>query len=475
MSNMTDIIINAAEEPQPLLPAVDMIRKSISGYATGSDRHDIATGLVTFTVPLLPSIDALQWLNSQSIYPRTYWMNREGDDIAAGIGQADSIVYDHQGPNRRSFELLQQHITARQHNARYFGGCCFDNVQQRDPGWKPFKSLYFILPEIQITVTDRENTLSCHLFLDGRTPVNQLCARLMATLEAMQPVVTPSPDCNLPDVTSTSFKPDMKQWIEICNKALEKFQKGFMGKMILARQTTLKFSVPFSPLLFLIKYPFPDSSTYRYYFEPEKNKAFFSFTPERLYRRDHDRLLTEALAGTCSKQALEEDSIDACRHLLNSEKDIREHRFVKDTILKELSPICSTIDMEEEVRALQLNSLVHLYTRCKATLNPESSNDATVLSSLHPTPAVGGVPRDEALQQIIDLEPFSRGWYAGPIGWISRQSSEFAVGIRSARSDGQTVFLYSGAGLVKGSNPASEWQEVDHKIGDMLAIIRQTL
>ncbi len=474
MSNKTDIIIKAADKPQLLTEAVAMIRKSISGYAAERDASDTTTGLVTFTAPLLPSIDALYWLNNQSIYPRTYWMNRERNDIVAGIGEADSIIYNRRGPNSQSFEILQHAITARQHDARYFGGCCFNNNQKREPGWDPFKSFYFLLPEIQISATDTDCMLSCHLCVDDNTPIDQACKRLLETLESMNPETGYS-ECSLPEVTAMSFKPDLQRWIEICNKALNTFQEGFMGKIILARQTMLKFPVPFSPLLFLIKYPFPESSTYRYYFEPEKNRAFFSFTPERLYRRDHDRLLTEALAGTCSKQTRHRDSTDACSHLLNSEKDIREHRFVKDTIIHELEPICSAIDMEEEVRALQLNNLVHLYTRCTAVLNPESSNDATVLTSLHPTPAVGGVPRDEALQQIIDLEPFSRGWYAGPIGWISRNASEFAVGIRSARADDGNVFLYSGAGLVKGSNPASEWQEVDHKIGDMLAITRQTV
>jgi menaquinone-specific isochorismate synthase len=77
------------------------------------------------------------------------------------------------------------------------------------------------------------------------------------------------------------------------------------------------------------------------------------------------------------------------------------------------------------------------------------------------------------MKHIMNLEPFSRGWYAGPVGWISRDASEFSVGIRSALVNGRFAYLYSGAGLVKGSNPYSEWEEVDQKIGDILAITRQ--
>ena len=92
--------------------------------------------------------------------------------------------------------------------------------------------------------------------------------------------------------------------------------------------------------------------------------------------------------------------------------------------------------------------------------------DAGLLEALHPTPAVGGYPRDRALGEIRDLEPFDRGWYAGPVGWIGAEASEFAVGIRSGLVRGRTLDLYSGAGIVAGSVPDEEWAEIEQKIGD---------
>ncbi|NTV08881.1 MAG: isochorismate synthase, partial [Chlorobium limicola] len=84
----------------------------------------------------------------------------------------------------------------------------------------------------------------------------------------------------------------------------------------------------------------------------------------------------------------------------------------------------------------------------------------------------GGVPKNEAMQHILDLEPFCRGWYAAPVGWISRDSAEFAVGIRSALVSEEFTNLYSGAGLVEGSDPDLEWDEIEQKIGDLMAIAR---
>ncbi|MCG8343522.1 MAG: isochorismate synthase [Chlorobiales bacterium] len=463
-------IIEQVSGPLPMKKAMGALKKMVLDH-TATVGSVSAPYLRTFSIAVAPTAP-LFWLYQQTLYPKFFWSNRDKDDLAAGIGMADVIEYDKTGPNSVSFDILQREISKKDPDTRYFGGFCFNNEQKQDEHWRAFKSFTFVLPEIQLTVKDGVHTLSCHLMVE---PGNNAEVRSHQLLEAIDRVKAAAPPdtTGLPGIKSLTFSPDQKQWVETCNRVLERFQEGLMGKIILARQTLLEFENGFAPLLFLFRYPYPESSTHRSYFEPEKNTAFFSFTPERLYRRNNNELLTEALAGTCSKETLGNGNVDACEQLLNSEKDIREHKFVKDTIARELEPICSQIDMEERVRALQLNRLVHLYTQCRATLNAESSSDNAVLKTLHPTPAVGGVPKTQALEQIIRLEPFSRGWYAGPVGWISRNSAEFAVGIRSAVAKGNKLYLYSGAGLVRGSDPASEWEEVDQKIADILAITRQ--
>ncbi|NEX13480.1 MAG: isochorismate synthase [Prosthecochloris sp.] len=471
MDKPTDIFEHVSA-PLPMKKAVSELRKKVLHHAASAESAS-EPHLHTFSVPVSIS-DPLLWLHGQDTYPKFFWSNREKNDIIAGTGLADRIDYDRTGTNSASFDKLQKAVSEKDPEARYFGGFCFNNEQKQDEQWKAFKSFTFILPLIQLSVINGKPALTCHLILDPEENTTEKYTLLLNAIDAIN-TSDALDNTGIPEILSLSFSPDQKQWMETCELVLERFRKGLIGKIILARQTLLEFDHSFSPLLFLLRYPFPESSTYRFYFEPEKNTAFFSFSPERLYRRDCDLLLTEALAGTCSRETMDNGSEEACKQLLNSEKDIREHKFVKDAIARELKPICNVIDMEESVRALQLNRLVHLYTQCSASLKPEKNNDAAVLKTLHPTPAVGGVPKDEALEQIIRLEPFSRGWYAGPVGWISRNSAEFAVGIRSAVGSGNKVYLYSGAGLVKGSDPASEWEEVDHKIADILAITRQNV
>ncbi|MEZ4744549.1 MAG: chorismate-binding protein [Calditrichia bacterium] len=87
---------------------------------------------------------------------------------------------------------------------------------------------------------------------------------------------------------------------------------------------------------------------------------------------------------------------------------------------------------------------------------------------LHPTPAVGGYPKDLALPKISELEPFDRGWYAGPIGWFSKNAAEFAVAIRSGMVYHNKLLLYAGAGIVPGSEPEKEWDELENKISNFM-------
>lgn len=429
--------------------------------------------LETFSVPL-STIDAQAWLSRQRLFPRLFWMNREKSEWSAGIGEADRIEISENGPNDLSFLKLEEAMKEKNPHARYLGGFCFNNLQKQDDLWTGFSSGLFVLPLVSIDFRDGQTTLSCSAWVKPGDDRQATLRHLLSVLDSLSADDTPE-ESAIPEMTQISYCPDKALWIESCESMLRKFDEGGLDKVILARQTELAFSDRVPAIRYLLDYPYPENSTYRFYFEPVEGHAFVSFTPERLYRRDGDLLETEALAGTITKETLKADDSTASELLLNSEKDVREHRFVRDTIYRELQPVCRDIDMQEKVGVLQLNRLAHLYARCRAKLLPEFCNDSTVLRQLHPTPAVGGVPREEAMSLILATEPFCRGWYAAPVGWLSQDAAEFAVGIRSALVNEDRVYLYSGAGLVRGSNPESEWEEVDQKIGDILAITQQTI
>ena len=155
--------------------------------------------------------------------------------------------------------------------------------------------------------------------------------------------------------------------------------------------------------------------------------------------------------------------------LLRNGKDRAEHACVLDSILRRLSPLGLELRHAERPGIKRLANIQHLHTPVVASVTP-TVRLLDVLSRLHPTPAVGGSPRETAVARIRELESFPRGLYAGALGWInSVGEGEFFVGLRSALIDGPTARLYSGAGIVAGSDPAREKAETELKFRAMQA------
>ena len=165
----------------------------------------------------------------------------------------------------------------------------------------------------------------------------------------------------------------------------------------------------------------------------------------------------------------EEETAEFSKQLCQSPKEQLEQNFVCDDIKSVLDDLCSSI-MASQKTVVKLRTLQHLSTQFKGTLKPGVTNHK-MIDSLHPTAAVGGLPPDMAKDCIRSSEAFSRGFYAGPVGYISKDASEFAVAIRSALITGKTVHLYAGAGLMAQSIAAAEWTETQNKLQQFLDIL----
>jgi menaquinone-specific isochorismate synthase len=259
--------------------------------------------------------------------------------------------------------------------------------------------------------------------------------------------------------------PDLKGWRENVVRALAAFSEGRLGKVVLARRAQFGFCEDLDPTLLLESLKAATPGCFHFYAEPESGTAFLGASPERLFRRDGRTLETEAVAGTRPRGVSSTEDEGLRDDLLHSAKDRVEHTYVSKGIREALEPLCEELEIEDGVSEMMLARGRHLRSKVRGTLR-DGVTDAVLLDAMHPTPAVGGHPRSEALETIQALEPFDRGWYAGPIGWIGAEDSEFAVGIRSGLVRGRTLALYSGAGIVAGSVPDEEWAEIEQKIGD---------
>ena len=403
-------------------------------------------------------VDALGWLREQRQYPRTYWSGREGGAEVSAVGVADLQA----GEGPEDIDVLRKRLPASgDGDARYYGGGRFDPDRAVDKEWEPFGAYNFVLPRFELHTREDGATLVCNLVLPRDAGWQE------EVLGRIEDLKMPSGRSigTLPEPLYRNDSPDREGWEVNVGRALSAFSEGRLGKVVLARRAEFGFGEDLDGVLLAEEFREAAPGCFRFYFEPEEGVAFLGASPERLFRREGRIVTSEAVAGTRPRGSSSVDDEGLRDELLGSEKDRSEHGFVKVGIGEALRPLCAELEVEDGVSEMKLASRRHLVSRVRGELR-EGVTDADVLRALHPTPAVGGYPRRDALEGIRELEPFDRGWWAGPIGWVGADASEFAVGIRSGLVRGRTLALFSGAGIVPGSKADEEWAEVEQKIGD---------
>jgi salicylate biosynthesis isochorismate synthase len=199
--------------------------------------------------------------------------------------------------------------------------------------------------------------------------------------------------------------------------------------------------------------------------------TFLAASPELLVRREGQRASTVALAGSIGRSADPAVDDHLGERLLRSDKDREENAIVARAIARVLRPHSVWVAAAPEPAVIKVANIQHLATPIRAQL--ASPRDALELAGLlHPTPAVGGDPRERAVELIPALEGFDRGWYAGGVGWTdSTGDGEFCVSLRCALLRGPMARLYAGCGIVRDSEPASELAETEIKFGALLPLL----
>ena len=249
---------------------------------------------------------------------------------------------------------------------------------------------------------------------------------------------------------------------------LEQIESGEYQKIVLARAVDIVSDLSFDPLssLNLLRNKFRDCHAFS--MANGLEQSFIGATPELSLRVRGKELFTEAIAGSAPRGKTAGDDARFARELLGSEKDLREHNIVVDSIQRRLRLLGIEPEISERPYLLQLSNVQHLRSLINAEI-PGEIHILDILASLHPTPAVGGTPREAAIPDIRKIESFDRGLYAGAIGWFDyRGDGEIVVAIRSALIDGCRARIYAGNGIVSGSDPEREKLETDLKLQALL-------
>ena len=260
-----------------------------------------------------------------------------------------------------------------------------------------------------------------------------------------------------------------EEWCAAVETATKRLSAGNARKVVLARGVEILTDRPVSPsaVLSQLRRTFPASHLFSI-------DGFVGATPELLVQRVGTVVRAHPMAGTAPRSGDPETDARLAAALLASTNTQAEHRHTIDMVHDTLLPWCSYLDEEAEPSIVAVANVQHLSTRLEGQLSEPIASVLDLVGALHPTPAVGGMPREEALELINELEGLDRGRFAGPVGWVDAEGNgTWAVGIRSAEISGSTTRIYAGVGVVADSQAEHELAETRAKLQTMLgAIVR---
>lgn len=404
---------------------------------------------------------------------RFYWQNREKTMTLVGLGHAYTI--QNNAKNDRFDEVEKEWIRLTKNCVKgqaelqpiLFGGFTFDPQNEVGGEWTDFPEAYFALATYQLVLRDDKAYISVNLVTKEKQAEEQFEALLKERDHLIHAAQVKEIKSYVKPEIVNYFEPYKEQYLASINQVTSLIKAKEAEKVVIARPLALQFKdrVASPQVLSQVINEQPES----YLFGLERNNLlFFGASPERLVKVEQGRAFSSCVAGSIKRGKTAEEDTALGQSLLNDRKNGGEHQYVVDMIAETFRKNCTETRIPTGPRLLKIRDIQHLYTPVEGQLN----QDATILQlakHLHPTPALGGVPRQEAMAAIRKYEPMNRGLYAAPIGWLDAEGNgEFAVAIRSASLVDDKAYLYAGGGIVADSEPQAEYEETLVKFRPML-------
>ncbi len=410
---------------------------------------------------------------------RFYWTNRSGSHAFAGMGAAVELTaWGEERYQKIAADAREVFAEARQAGAansltgpRLFGGFAFRGDFTPDNTWSIYAPAFFVLPHYQLVSSGGQMWLTINAQIPPDESPNDLIPDLQAALRdklaQLRALESAAPAVRQSELHSIDYPMCFAVWQRMIEAATSRIRAGDLNKVVLARAAELRFDQPVQLLPILQHLAAHYAECYRFLFEPRPRFAFYGASPELLACVQGTQFSTLALAGSIGRGANEAKDRQLSQALLDSKKDQNEHQIVVDKMRDRLTPFAQTLDIAP-TELLKLSNIQHLQTPLAGKLK-RPAGVLPLVEALHPTPALGGAPRPDALRLIRKLESIPRGWYGAPVGWIdARLEGEFAVAIRSAVAQESRAWVYAGAGIVAESQPRPEWDETELKFQPML-------
>jgi salicylate biosynthesis isochorismate synthase/menaquinone-specific isochorismate synthase len=346
------------------------------------------------------------------------------------------------------------------------GGFAFADGGCESPAWDGYATASLVVPEVSLARRDPVVTVTRNIEVAPDDTLDALVARLRELSDRPLPLLDPAPTGSY-DVHSVM---PPSHYEDAVARAVQRIKAGELEKIVLAREVQVNAPVAHDPAAAfgMLREAFGAC----YVFAVGRGDAtFIAASPELLVRREGQRASTVALAGSIRRSADPAVDDHLGEQLLRSDKEREENAIVARRIASALRPHAVWVTVSPDPAVVRVANIQHLARPIRAQLT--SPIDAVELAgTLHPTPAVGGEPREVAEALIPALEGLDRGWYAGPIGWTDASGDgEFCVALRCALLRGARASCYAGCGIVRDSNPAAELAESEVKLQALLPVL----
>ena len=404
---------------------------------------------------------------------RMFWQNREKTFTMVGLGHAHLL--EALNPHGRFEEVknewksLCKQIVNEEPEVQpiLFGGFSFDPLNRTQSVWTNFPQAYFAVPSFQLVIKDDRAYVSIHLVTKKTDSFKEFEAlrkerdRLIHAAQVSELKKYEKPLV----VKRTEIKRD--DYLASIQKVTDVIKAKQAEKVVISRALKLEFAKPLSAASALYQASEEQPESFLFGLEAG-SQFFFGATPERLVKVKDRQALSTCLAGSIPRGRTVERDTQLGEELLNDKKNRSEHPYVVSMISKVFGIHTTQVTVPKSPKLMKIRDIQHLYTPVEGELVPGSTL-LDLVRDLHPTPALGGEPKQEAMSLIRQYETMNRGFYAAPIGWIdAKGNGEFAVAIRSALLSGKEAYLYAGGGIVEDSEPASEYDETWVKFRPML-------
>ncbi|KAK3133165.1 hypothetical protein QOZ80_6AG0533210 [Eleusine coracana subsp. coracana] len=479
--------------------AVGQLMAAVDALGAAAPSGSSPSGIIRIEVPIRQRVDAIEWLHAQGALPRCFFSARAPLTDApaaldlvngngglserfqqpvsiAGVGSA--VFFRGTEPfSLADWRAIKRFLSKDCPLIRAYGAIRFDATSDASVEWEDYGSFYFSIPQVEFNELEESSVLATTIAWDDSLSWTWQNAvdRVQSTLQKISPSSVKVNKSSLQtNIMSLNHVPTKASWDLAVTKALQmiKGRHSELVKVVLARCSRYITDTCIDPIELLASLKIEGQNAYQFCIQPPDAPAFVGNSPEQLFHRKYLNISSEALAGTRARGKTRADDFQIGRDLLLSSKEDIEFTIVRDSIKKKLEMICDEVVVHPTKALRKLPRVQHLSAQLAARIRNED-DEFDILNTLHPSPAVCGLPTKEARYFIRDYEIFDRGMYAGPVGWFGGAESEFAVGIRSALlGKGHSTLVYAGAGIVEGTNPSFEWDELDLKASQFAKLLR---